>query len=177
MCLWGITEVETADKPIECYKVLLLKTSGDYITPYEEVKVPADVIAGKNSFKAKRHMWEISPEKEPEEFKRDAKLAGSVGSGFIHTYRTLDEVRKDKSFYMDVKYIGDHYLPQEIVGAKVFKCVIPVNAIYCVGQVECGIYGYASTEIRFIEEVTDAFSEECISGDWNLAELTFLPGD
>lgn len=177
MCLWGISEIAKADKAIECYKVVLLKTSGEYITPYEEVAVPPDIIAGKAPFVAKRRMWEISPKESPDDFIRQAMLANSVGSGFIHTYQTLDEVRKDKTFYMYVKYIGDQYLPQEIVGAKIFKCIIPIDAVYCVGHVDLGVYGYASTEICFIEEVTDAFNEECVSGDWNPTELTFFPGN
>lgn len=146
MCLYNVREVGKAKEDIVCYKVLLYATDifkePKYITPFEEIEVPYACIHARVPFMAVHKYWE-TPVTTPAEL----KLRGQVGSGFIHTYRSMDDIREEATFYSWLNSrSGGH--------VAIFKCIIPKDTLYCRGSGDSDrVSVYASKKIVFEEQV------------------------
>lgn len=146
MCLYNVREVGKAKEDIVCYKVLLYATDifkePKYVTPFEEIEVPYACIHTREPFIAVHKYWE-TPVTTPAEL----KLRGQVGSGFIHTYRSMDDIRGEATFYSWLNSrSGGH--------VAIFKCIIPKDTLYCRGSGDSDrVSVYASKKIIFEEQV------------------------
>lgn len=136
MCLTTKTSVcSVSKKEIKCYKVLLLWSNGEYMTPYQKTFLPMAVIEGNIPFFA-------DGEKSIRKNGCEWNLSDSylIGSGFIHTYKYLKSARDFK------KHIKSIY--PNLVGA-IFKCEIPIGTTYYEGQDDFFEPSFASEKIMF----------------------------
>lgn len=146
MCLYNVREAGKAKEDIECYKVLLYTTDifkePKYITPFEEKEVPDACVYARAPFIATHKYWE-TPVTTPAEL----KLRGQVGSGFIHTYRSIDDIREEAAFYSWLNNrSGGH--------VAIFKCIIPKDTLYCRGSGDSDrVSVYASKKIVFEKQL------------------------
>lgn len=146
MCLYNVREAGKAKEDIECYKVLLYTTDifkePKYITPFEEKEVPDACIYARAPFIATYKYWET-----PIETPAALKIGNQVGSGFIHTYRSMDDIRGEAAFYSWLNNrSGGH--------VAIFKCIIPKDTLYCRGSGDSDrVSVYASKKIIFEEQL------------------------
>ena len=146
MCLYNVREVGKAKEDIVCYKVLLYATDifkePKYITPFEEKEVPDACIYARAPFIATHKYWET-----PIETPAELKIWNQVGSGFIHTYRSMDDIREEAAFYSWLNNrSGGH--------VAIFKCIIPKDTLYCRGSGDSDrVSVYASKKIVFEEQL------------------------
>ena len=133
MCLFSKeNKLVRAEEDIVCYKRLLPifeKDGVKFITPYQLMEVPLEVIKGKADFKAEG-------DKEIRGFNNEYTICG----GFIHTYAflrdALEEIDMDGQSGVNCDDI-------------VLQCIIPKGTYYLEGQDSFGHRGFASRKIRF----------------------------
>ena len=119
--------ISTAEEDIIVYKALRYRSDMDiYTTPFRNVCVPDDVIAGNSSMKP---LYNVNYD----------MITRNVGKGFLHSFaneygaRRLQKVLRRGT--MDV-----------------FKCIIPKGTEFIKGDF-CGDKSYASRELKFIERL------------------------
>ncbi len=146
MCLYNVREAGKAKEDIECYKVLLYATDifkePKYITPFEEKEVPDACIYARAPFIATHKYWET-----PIETPAALKIGNQVGSGFIHTYHSMEDIREEAAFYSWLNNrSGGH--------VAIFRCTIPKDTLYCMGSGDSDrVSVYASKKIVFEEQL------------------------
>lgn len=143
MCLYNVREAGKAKRDIECYKVLLYTTDifkePKYITPFEEKEVPDACIYARAPFIATHKYWEI-----PIVTLTALKIMNQVGSGFIHTYCSMDDIWKEATFY---SWLNNKSNRGHVV---IFRCTIPKDTLYCKGSGNIDrVSVYASKKIIF----------------------------
>lgn len=147
MCLYNVREAGKAKEDIVCYKVLLYATDifkdPEYITPFEEKEVPYACIHAREPFIAAHKYWET-----PVTTSAELKLRSQVGSGFIHTYRSIDDIQKEAAFY---SWLNNRSNRGHVA---IFRCIIPKDTLYCRGSGDSDkVSVYASKKIIFEEQL------------------------
>lgn len=142
MCLFSKSKLVRADKDIVCYKRLFPIFEKDgikFLTPYQLVEVPIDVLNGEKDFKA------IG---DKEVSNCDFFGEYSVGSGFIHTYASFGEAVEQAELDAEVCC--------EDCDEIIVECIIPKGTYYLQGRDSYGSISYASRKIRFNLDSTNA---------------------
>ena len=135
MCLTTkAKKVSIAEDDIVCYKVVMLCSDGEFITPFQKAVIPNAIISGKSPFLASGDKeityWPIFDEY-------------TVGQGYIHTYEELvSAVRFCKSEVMLEENISH-------VSYLIFECRIPKGTKYYAGWNDIYESSFASEKIIF----------------------------
>jgi len=141
-------EAIKADEPVTCYKVL----TGN-VTPYANVGVPDDALAGKSDFCA-----EYLEGVHVSVVRRRYDGNYEINSGMIHTFASYRAAVDDSRW---LKGRGCE-------NVAIWECVIPAGYYYYEGTTQIckvnendifmGVYhgkSYASPRIRFIKKIKD----------------------
>lgn len=118
-----------AEQDIECYKVLVLTETCEYITPYMHRRLSEQEVKGEEPFLAIGN-------KERENYGFEDSCEADINGGYIHTFATLKDAEDDR------------LLEREII----FKCIIPKGTAYYKGYCfQEKLPSFASEQIVFGE--------------------------
>lgn len=151
MCLTlSKTKVFKAKTDIICYKILRKRINAygvvSFETPFRNVKIDKETLLGKKPFVARKlsyisHIPKMEPVSE-QTFTNLLDSAPCIDEGAIHTYRNERHAKSDLEIIP--KQCGDCTF-------VIFKCIIPKDTLYYVGNFGKNICCYASRQLVFKE--------------------------
>ena len=156
MCLVvSENKVNKADKEIICYKIMRIRIQEDrtviYETPLQCEVVDKKIISGKKPFIATIREKQLK-EKHIISKKSFCSLLEpgkrEIDVGAIHSYHYEKEALRDLKLFVKLWGLGKNE------SYAIFKCVIPKDTLYYVGEFGSKIISYASRQLVFKEELS-----------------------
>lgn len=123
---------KVAEKPIECYK-LVLKASNGLITPFMHNEIYLGEII--------KAYPRVPMVKKRECASEHSRYKFFVCDGVIHTFKTIEEAKKVARIAYFQNFV-------------IVKCTIPTGSLYFEGVFDdTGIQCYASTSVRYWKKI------------------------
>lgn len=137
MCLYLTKqnkEPKVAEKPIECYKLVLRRAYNRLVTPFMHCEIDLGEV-----IKAYPRVPMVQKSEYASKYSRHKFF---VGVGVIHTFKTLVGAKKAARML---------FFSSDIA---IVKCTIPTGSLYFEGVFDdTGIQCYASTSVRYWKKI------------------------
>lgn len=141
MCLYLTKqnkEPKVAEKPIECYKLVLKRAYNRLVTPFMHCEIDLGEV-----IKAYPCMPMVRKSERKSEYpSKYSRYKFFVSVGVIHTFKTLEGAKKAARML---------FFSSDIA---IVKCTIPTRSLYFEGVFDdTGIQCYASTSVRYWKKI------------------------